>query len=88
MAQLDILKNQQKVLEKEADTVEKSFKETVDQLDILKDQQTLIIRKRTCGCYVRGFYRRYLLAARKSASLRELRHSGTKLFWTYLAMKA
>ena len=46
MAQLDILKNQQKVLEKEADTVEKSFKETVDQLDILKDQQRLLEKER------------------------------------------
>ena len=49
MAQLDILKNQQKVLEKEADTVEKSFKETVDQLDILKDQQRLLEKERAAA---------------------------------------
>ena len=49
MVQLDILKNQQKVLEKEANTVEKSFKETVDQLNILKDQQRLLEKERAAA---------------------------------------
>ncbi len=39
ITQLDILKNQQSTLKKEADILEKNFSETVDQLNILKNQQ-------------------------------------------------
>ena len=39
MSQLDILKNQQRTLEKESNIVEESFKETINRLDILKNQQ-------------------------------------------------